>query len=243
MTFPSARLIRLEQNYRSTQVILDAANGIIAENRQRLGKTLFTARAGGSPVALVTVADERDEAEWVARDLKERSAADHYLWADMAVLYRTNAQSRAFEEAFRRSAIPHRVVGAVSFYERREVKDLVAYLRLIANPADDEAFLRAIQIPKRGIGMASLATLQTAAAKWHKPMLATAAIADRIADLRPQTREGFRSFVETIDQLRTGLAETTPAALLARARGPVAGLRSLSGPRRTGRGGTHRECP
>ncbi len=214
--FPDAALIRLEQNYRSTQRILDAANGVIAENQSRLGKTLFTVRQGGEQVVLVGSADERDEAEWVTRELRDKSATEHYAWSDMAVLYRTNAQSRAFEEAFRRAAIPHRVVGAVSFYERREVKDLVAYLRLVVNPADDEAFLRAVQVPRRGIGLGSLATLQEAAAQWHRPLLQTAAIADRITDLRPIAKQAFQQFATLMEQIRTLLPGTPPVTLLER---------------------------
>ena len=214
--FPEAALIRLEQNYRSTQRILDAANGVIAENRARLGKTLFTVRPGGEPIVLVASADERDEAEWVARELRSKSAEEHYAFSDMAVLYRTNAQSRAFEEAFRRSVIPHRVVGAVSFYERREVKDLVAYLRLIVNPADDEAFLRAVQVPRRGIGLGSLAALQAAAAQWRRPLLETAALADRIGGLRPLAKPAFQQFAKLIEDFRVVLPGTTPAALLER---------------------------
>ncbi len=212
--FPSAKLIRLEENYRSSQVILDAANGVISENRERLGKTLFTSRPGGDPVVLVAAADERDEAEWVAREFRERSASDRFAFSDMAVLYRTNAQSRALEEAFRRASIPYRVVGAISFYARREVRDLVAYLRLVVNPADNEAFLRAVQVPKRGLGTSSIATLQAAAAQWSKPILETARIADRIVDLRPHAKRGFQEFAGMIDELRTDVARTTPAALL-----------------------------
>ena len=109
-----------------------------------MGKTLRTRRQGGEPVTLLAAADERDEAEWVVRELERRAPPATGATASMAVLYRTNAQSRALEEAFRRAGVPYRLVGAISFYERREVKDLLAYLRLVANPADDEAFLRAI---------------------------------------------------------------------------------------------------
>ena len=157
--FPGAKLVRLEENYRSTQVVLDAANGIIAENRGRIGKTLRTRRKGGETVTVLAAADERDEAEWMVRELQRRSAAGDWRFGEMAVLYRTNSQSRALEEAFRRAGVPYRLVGAISFYERREVKDLLAYLRLVANPADDEAFLRAIAVPRRGLGETSLAIL------------------------------------------------------------------------------------
>ncbi len=212
--FSNVELVRLEENYRSTQVILDAANGVIAENERRLGKTLFTSRQGGHPVVLVASADERDEAEWVARELRESVASEHFVYGDMVVLYRTNAQSRAFEDAFRRAAIPYRVVGAVSFYARREVRDLLAYLRLVTNPADGEAFLRAVQVPRRGLGLGSLRTLQQSATQWGKPLLATAGIADRVLDLRPQAKQGFQEFAQLIESLRSLLPDASPATLL-----------------------------
>jgi DNA helicase II / ATP-dependent DNA helicase PcrA len=212
--FPGARLVRLEENYRSTQVVLDAANGVIAENTGRLGKTLTTRRHGGEPVTLVAAADERDEAEWVVRELERRSAAGDWTYTDMAVLYRTNAQSRALEEAFRRAGIPYRLIGSISFYDRREVKDLLAYLRLLTNPADDEAFLRAVGVPRRGLGETSLATLERTAAQWHKPLLATAAGADAIAELRPNLREGFRGFAAFIESQAARLSDRPPADVL-----------------------------
>ncbi|MGN6393603.1 MAG: ATP-dependent helicase [Gemmatimonadales bacterium] len=212
--FPGARLVRLEENYRSTQVVLDAANGVIAENSGRLGKTLTTRRQGGEPVTLVAAADERDEAEWVVRELERRSAAGDWSYADMAVLYRTNAQSRALEEAFRRAGIPYRLIGSISFYERREVKDLLAYLRLLTNPADDEAFLRAVGVPRRGLGETSLATLERTAAQWHKPLLATAAGADAVPDLRPNVREAFRAFATFIHSHADRLRDRPPADVL-----------------------------
>lgn len=213
--FSDAEVIRLEENYRSTQMILTAANEVIAENRQRLGKTLFTSRDKGEPVVVVATADERDEAEWVARELRERVAIDQYGYDSMAVLYRTNAQSRAFEEAFRRTSIPYRVVGAVSFYERREVRDLVAYLRLVVNPADDEAFLRAVQVPRRGVGVGTLGTLQEAAVSWHKPLLATAAMADRLVGLRPAQKDALQDFAALIDRVQSRAA-AAPAEVLER---------------------------
>ncbi|HET7039510.1 MAG TPA: UvrD-helicase domain-containing protein [Gemmatimonadales bacterium] len=212
--FSGTTLVRLEENYRSTQMILDAANALIAENTSRLGKTLFTARTGGLRVTIVAAADERDEAEWVVREVEARRNEDNYVHADLAVLYRTNAQSRAFEDALRRAGVPYRVVGAVSFYERREVKDLVAYLRLIVNPADDEAFLRAVQVPRRGIGDSSLVQLQAAGTQWHKPLLATAAIADRVPELRPQARKAFQEFAELVARLRADAGALPPAAAL-----------------------------
>jgi len=212
--FPGTTLIKLEQNYRSTQVILDAANGVIAGNAQRLGKTLFTAKQGGEPVTLLTAADERDEAEWLAEELARRTAETEVPHEGMAILYRTNAQSRALEEAFRRRGIPYRLVGAVSFYERREVKDLLAYLRLVANPADDEAFLRIVNVPRRGIGEASLAQLIRTAAQWGKPLLAAVAMAERVPDLRPNVREALAGVARLVEELRARFGESDPATVL-----------------------------
>ncbi len=212
--FPGAKLVRLEENYRSTQVVLDAANGVIAENSGRIGKTLVTRRRGGESVTLLAAADERDEAEWVARELERRSGAGDWQYAEMAVLYRTNAQSRAMEEAFRRAGVPYRLIGAISFYERREVKDLLAYLRLAANPADDEAFLRAVGVPRRGLGDTSLSILGRTAGQWGKPLLETARVADRIADLRPNVREAFRGFAGLIDAAAARADRLPPADVL-----------------------------
>lgn len=212
--FPGAKLVRLEENYRSTQVVLDAANGVIAENNGRIGKTLTTRRRGGETVTLLAAADERDEAEWVVRELERRSSAGDWQYGEMAVLYRTNAQSRAMEEAFRRAGIPYRLIGAISFYERREVKDLLAYLRLVANPADDEAFLRAVSVPRRGLGETSLAILARTATQWAKPLLETARVADRVPELRPNVREAFRSFAALIDGLAERAGRLPPADIL-----------------------------
>src|SRR5947207_2679442 len=209
--FPGATLIKLEQNYRSTQVILDAANGIIAENARRLGKTLVTLTQGGEPVTLLTAADERDEAEWLAGELGRRATDGDVAYEGMAVLYRTNAQSRPLEEAFRFRGIPYRLVGALSFYERREVKDVLAYLRLIANPADDEAFARIVNVPRRGIGDASFTQLVRTATQWGKPLFDAARAAERIPDLRPNVRAAFAGVAGLIDELRTRLAEADPA--------------------------------
>ena len=212
--FPAARTVRLEENYRSTQLILDAANAAIARNAGRLGKTLRTRREGGESITVVASADERDEAEWIAAELARRSAAGEWPLEEMAVLYRTNSQSRALEEALRRAGVAYRVVGAISFYERREVKDLLAYLRIIANPADDEAFLRAVGVPRRGIGEASLATFRVAARGWNRTLLEAARIADRITGLRPNVREGLQRFAALLDELRERSRTVPPVYVL-----------------------------
>ncbi len=212
--FPGAILVKLEQNYRSSQVILDAANGVIAENAQRLGKTLFTVKEGGEPVTVLISADERDEAEWLAGEFARRGAETEVPYEGMAVLYRTNAQSRPLEEAFRFRGVPYRLVGAVSFYERREVKDALAYLRLIANPADDEAFLRIVNVPRRGVGEASIAQVIRTAAQWGRPLLEAARAADRVPDLRPNVREAFAGVARLMDDLRERFGRADPATVL-----------------------------
>jgi len=212
--FPGTMLVRLEQNYRSTQIVLDAADGVIAENSARLGKTLFTETKGGEPVTLLSSADERDEAEWLANEFAQRAAQGDVPYEGMAILYRTNAQSRPLEEAFRFRGIPYRLIGAISFYERREVKDMLAYLRLIANPADDEAFLRAVNVPRRGIGDASLALLGRNALAWRKPLLEAARSAGGISELRPNVREALTGVANLMDRLRDAVGQADPATAL-----------------------------
>jgi DNA helicase-2/ATP-dependent DNA helicase PcrA len=212
--FPGTTVVRLEDNYRSTQVVLDAANAVIEENKGRIGKTLRTRRKGGESVTVVAAADERDEAEWIVREFRTRSAKGDWEYREMAVLYRTNAQSRALEEAFRRAGVPYRIIGAISFYDRREVKDLLAYLRLVANPSDDEAFLRAVGVPRRGLGESSLATVLEAAGRWGKGLLEAARGADLIQGLRPNVREALRKFAQLIDRMREHAVSWPPAQIL-----------------------------
>jgi DNA helicase-2/ATP-dependent DNA helicase PcrA len=154
--FPGASLIRLEQNYRSTQPILSAAGSLVAHNRQRLGKSLWTEQTEGEPPTFVQCATDRQEAEWVASRLSDAKSL-----ADTAILYRTNAQSRLFEEVFLAHRIPHRVVGGPRFFARREVRDLLAYLVLVVRD-DDVALRRAVAAPNRGIGSVTLQALTTA---------------------------------------------------------------------------------
>src|SRR5204862_6624167 len=128
------------------------ANGVIAANTSRMGKTLRATRRGGEPVTAVRALDERDEADWIIQELTTRRATKNLELHDFAILYRTNAQSRALEEARRRQAIPYRLVGSVRFYDRRQIRDVMSYLKLIANPADNEAFRRAVAVPHHGLG-------------------------------------------------------------------------------------------
>jgi DNA helicase-2/ATP-dependent DNA helicase PcrA len=158
--FPNARLVRLERNYRSTQVILDAASAVIRRNRNRKEKRLWTDRAGGDRIRYCRAADEIEEADFVLRSIRHELADD--ADATVGVLYRINAQSRAIEDALAREGVPYRIVGNVRFYERKEIKDALAYLKLLINPHDDVSFRRVVNTPARGIGKAVLDAVDAA---------------------------------------------------------------------------------
>ncbi|MDX2184804.1 MAG: UvrD-helicase domain-containing protein [Gemmatimonadaceae bacterium] len=213
--FPAAVVVRLEENYRSAPPILDLANAVIAENTSRRGKTLRATRPGREPVTLIRAADERDEADAIVEEMRaRRSGRDALMLREMAVLYRTNSQSRAIEESLRRYAIPYRLVGGTRFYDRREIRDLVAYLKLIANPADDEAFRRAIAVPKRGLGDTTIEAVAAAARDAGLPMLATAAGAELLGMLPPAKRTALGTFASLIERLRTQAADAGVDELL-----------------------------
>ena len=158
--FPNAMVIKLEQNYRSTQNILDAANGVIANNCGRKEKALWTQNEAGDRIVFRQFENGFEEADFVVSDIRSGMQQGRFRYQDCAVLYRTNAQSRLFEERFILSNIPYRIVGGVNFYARREIKDLLSYLKTIDNARDDLAVRRIINIPKRGIGAATLAKVQ-----------------------------------------------------------------------------------
>ncbi|OFW16393.1 MAG: hypothetical protein A3F70_04835 [Acidobacteria bacterium RIFCSPLOWO2_12_FULL_67_14] len=156
--FPEARIVRLERNYRSTQVILDAASAVISQNRNRKEKRLYTDREGGARLLYFRAGDDLDEAEFIARTAREALRDD--VDSTVAILYRTNAQSRTLEDALRRSGIDYRIIGGVRFYERREVKDTLAYLKLLLNPHDNVSLRRVINVPARGIGKGVMESLE-----------------------------------------------------------------------------------
>lgn len=158
--YPDARLIKLEQNYRSTQVILDAANAVIENNTGRKPKNLWTDKENGTEIIYYHANDERDEARFVIERLHELQDGENIRLGDVAVLYRTNTQSRVFEEMLVKSGIPYSMVGGTKFYDRKEIKDIIAYLRVIFNPHDEISLLRIINVPRRGIGDATLTKLQ-----------------------------------------------------------------------------------
>ena len=213
--FPGAAVVRLEENYRSTPEILAVANAAITPNTERRGKTLRTTRSNGDVVTIVGALDDRDEADFVVGEVQARRfAARGRPLRDFAVLYRTNAQSRAMEEALRRVGMPYRLVGAVRFYDRREIRDLMAYLKLVANPADDEAFRRAISVPRRGVGDTTIEALAQAAFAARQPMLAMCTDPAVVAGFRPAARQALEGFARLIAALRAMAVDASVDAIL-----------------------------
>jgi DNA helicase-2/ATP-dependent DNA helicase PcrA len=196
--FPGCRVVRLEQNYRSTGRILEIAAAVIAHNQARKDKGLWTENARGEVARLFRARDEGEEALWVARTVAELRAEGQPL-DGVAVLYRTNAQSRVLEDAFRIAGLPYHIVGSVRFYERKEIKDALAYLRLATNPADDLAFRRALGAPPRGIGRATLARVEELASRAGTPLLTTASRAAE--ELGGRAGRALGEFVRLIEEL------------------------------------------
>ena len=186
--FPDARVVILDQNYRSTQTILDSAHSVIALNKQRKEKNLWTENGPGGPVVVHESYDHEDEAAFVAEEIKRLNREEKIPHQSIAVMYRTNAQSRPIEEALVRRSIPYRLVGGTRFYERREVKDLLAYLRLIQNPFDSVAMMRIINVPTRGIGGRTLAELNRWSRERSIPPYAGLQL---VADAERDTPEGL----------------------------------------------------
>jgi DNA helicase II / ATP-dependent DNA helicase PcrA len=212
--FPNTRIVRLEQNYRSTGNILAAANHVIALNKKRKGKTLRTDAGPGDIITKVETLDERDEAEWITTEIEKLLIADRSKTPrDFVVLYRTNSQSRAMEEGMRRHDMPYQIIGGTRFYERREIMDVLAYLRLISNPRDAGAFDRIVNYPRRGIGDTSKTALLAWAAEKRLSPLEACLIAEECPLLRGAAVASFRKFAELI-QRYTALAAHLPVGEL-----------------------------
>jgi len=208
--YPQTRIIRLEQNYRSTQVILDAATAVVSRNVARKGKVLWTDRAGGQRVGLFEAQDAEEEALFVAAEIQSALASGEQ--ESIAVLYRTNAQSRLLEEALRRYEIHYRVVGGFSFYARAEIKDVLAYARLVNNLPDSAAFLRVVNVPARGIGEAALEALQAAARRANLSLweaLEQEVAAKRLPARTLKALEGFHALMRELiaDRARLSMSE------------------------------------
>jgi DNA helicase-2/ATP-dependent DNA helicase PcrA len=206
---PNALKVTLDQNYRSTQMILDAAHGVIRHNPDRAPKKLWTDRGAGDRVRLFSVFDEQEEAQTVCAEVERLVGREGHVLRDIAVLYRTNAQSRAFEDAFLRRGIPYRLVGGVRFYERREIKDVLAYLRLVANPRDSVSFARIVNVPRRKIGDKTVQAIERLARRRDISPFEALADLGEDADVTPAATaslETFRILVEHLRELSNTLA-------------------------------------
>lgn len=198
--FEGVTTIVLDQNYRSTQTILDAANAVIEHNQERKPKSLWTDTGDGERIIRYHAEDEGDESMWVAGTAQQLHRDDAINWREMAVLYRTNAQARVIEEAFMRSGVPYKVVGGTRFYDRREIKDAMAYLRAVINPLDEVSVKRVINVPKRGIGDTSIARLDAYARDMGVPFSEALRHADE-AGVSGSASRGIGAFVEMLDRI------------------------------------------
>jgi ATP-dependent DNA helicase UvrD/PcrA len=210
--YPEAKVIRLEQNYRSTGVILAAANAVVRHNASRKEKTLWTERGGGELLQLTVTANEESEADRVVATVKAETRRGLSL-SDQAVLYRTNAQSRALETAFRRATIPYELVGGVAFYQRREIKDLLAYLRILVNPEDDLSFSRIINVPKRGIGSTTLDRLAEHATREGTSLYASLASVPLSLEFPASARQKLGELHRLMEEFRARAEEPVDVLL------------------------------
>ena len=215
--FPGATVILLEQNYRSTQNILAAANAVVAQNAGRTPKRLWSDAGDGPPIVGYVADSEHDEAAFVAEEVDRLTDEGEATPGQVAVFYRTNAQSRVFEEVFIRAGLPYKVVGGVRFYERREVRDLLAYLRLIANPEDEVSLRRILNVPRRGIGDRAEASVAALAQRDRVSFAAALARPADVPGLAPRSARSIEAFNELINGLRADAAAGTPVAEIAEA--------------------------
>ena len=200
--FPEAHTVKLEQNYRSVGNILAAANAVIANNQHRKQKKLFTASGDGEKINVYMATDERDEGRWIAGEIEKKSR-EGMSYDDMAVFYRTNAQSRMLEDMLLRAGVPYRIVGGTRFFDRAEIRDVMAYLTLVVNPADDIAAKRVINVPRRGIGKTSVERIEQFAREMDMPFLEAAELLIVDPDTRAATRKSVAEFVTLIKTARS----------------------------------------
>ncbi|HZL55296.1 MAG TPA: 3'-5' exonuclease, partial [Solirubrobacteraceae bacterium] len=211
--FPDAHVVKLEQNYRSTQTILSAANAVISHNRDQVSKHLWTEVGEGDPITIRMLADEHAEARYVLGTI-EGLVEDGVSRAEIAVFYRTNAQSRVLEDALVRGEVPYQVVGGTKFYDRAEIKDAIAYLSLLANPADQISFTRVANSPRRGIGQTSLSRVIAYAAMIDEPIFHVAAAAETVPGLGAAAVRALSRFMDTMGELRALVADGVAVAEL-----------------------------
>ena len=213
--YPEAKVVYLEQNYRSTQVILDAAHHVIVKNTQRKDKKLWTERQGGDKITLKTLSNERDEGEFIVKTIiKTLQDSEDKDYQKFVVLYRTNAQSRVLEEAFLRQAIPYKIVGGIKFYERKEIKDMVSYLRILQNPNDSLSILRIINTPARKIGQKTIETIQEYALQNDCSFWQALSEIDRIEAIRDSKTKALEDFTNMIKNLQKINQEYTASGVI-----------------------------
>ncbi len=212
--FKDAKIVTLEQNYRSTKVILEASNKLIVKNSQRKEKNLFTEKQRGDDIEVRETPTEGLEAEWVAQNIKALVDQDGYSLNEVAVFYRTNAQSRNFEDKFRRYQIPYRLVGTVRFYDRKEIKDMLCYARLLINPNDDISLLRVINTPTRGLGKTAQERLLAYAQENHLSLYGALKAAQSIPDLTKQARRAAVELVRMVEGWRADMFVISPTEVM-----------------------------
>jgi len=192
--FPKRKLFKLEQNYRSTKMILTAADSIIKNNKDQLLKTLWTENNDGEHLTLIKCSDEKDEAFQIAKHIKHEILKKKLSLKDISILYRTNAQSRALEDIFRREKIPYKIIGGVEFYKRKEVKDIIAYLRILSNHRDEESLLRIMNFPQRGIGSTTIKRMISFARKHDITLYDTMARVFEVIDIKERIQKNVKAF-------------------------------------------------
>jgi superfamily I DNA/RNA helicase len=214
--FPNPRVVKLEQNYRSTNAILGTANSLIKNNPRRRPKKLWSASDGGEKVRLVACPTDREEAQFIAEEIQRRNFVDGDVWENFAVLFRMNAQSRLLEENFRRLQIPYRIVGGKSFFDRREIKDVLAYMSVVANPNDDASLLRIINTPARGISAATIEAALESSVNRRSSLWEALRSPELQLELSARTVASVAAFVQLIDDCETRINEplSDPAAVI-----------------------------
>jgi len=213
--FPELQEFLLEENYRSTQVILDGAQAIIAQNPDRTSKHLFTSKSGGYPVVLHEAYDEQEEADYIVRETQRLLRTGH-KHSDIAVMYRTNAQSRALEESFIRHNIPYRLIGATRFYSRKEIKDVLGFLRFMLNPDDDVSFMRVVNVPPRGIGAGTVGKIAAEAQRLGSSLYQGLVSLVRSGTLRSRAQRALTAFATLVHQWTVLRDELSVARLIDR---------------------------
>jgi len=212
--FTDAFTVVLEENYRSTARILHASNEVIKHNRNRRPKNLWTKAPEGEPPKLLAFDNETEEARGIMYEIKQLTGRGGYTYNDIAVFYRTNAQSRSFEEAARRDRIPYRLIGSVRFYERKEIKDVLAYLKILVNPSDTISLLRVINTPARGIGKTAMDHVMAWSRQKEMPLYDALLSAEQVPELTNTARRGIKEFLDLFEGVKSDLFSATPTLML-----------------------------